>query len=91
MKTISIIFLIVVIIVIATLIGLSIYYNAKQSSNPTSIPELLGFKSSNPTQKPTNLQMSIVSYIGIGIAAAFVVGIILSGLFIFLPNWGASY
>ena len=91
MKTIEIIFLIVVIIVITTLIGFSIYYNAKQSPKPTSIPELLGFNTSNPTQKPTNLQMSTVEYVGIGIGGIFLVTVISYGLFIFLPNWGATY
>ena len=83
--------IVIVIIVIVTLIGLSIYYNAKQSSKPTSIPELLGFKSSNPTQTPTNLQMSTVGYIGIGIGGIFLATIILFGLFVFKPNWGQLY
>lgn len=91
MKPIAIIFLVVVILVIAALIGLSIYYNVKQSPKPSSIPELLGFKTSKPTEKPSVLQMSTAAYVGIGISGIFVFVMILYGLFIFLPNWGASY
>jgi hypothetical protein len=99
MKPKFIISITIIILIIGTVIGLSIYYDAQKklipTSPPTSIPELLGFKAKTPTQTPTqtptNLQMDTVGYIGIGIAGIFLVTVILYGLFIFLPNWGQIY
>ena len=95
MKPKFIISITIIILIIGTVIGLSIYYDAKKklipTSHPTSIPELLGFNAKTPTQTLTNLQMSTVGYIGIGIGGIFFVTVILFALFIFLPNWGQSY
>jgi hypothetical protein len=95
MKPKFIISITIILLIIGTVIGLSIYYDAKKklihTSYPTSIPELLGFNAKTPTQTPTNLQMSTVGYIGIGIGGIFLATIILFGLFVFKPNWGQLY
>ncbi len=94
MKPIAIISIIIVILIIAILIGLSIYYNVKQTPKPTSIPELLGFKtadSTTPTKNSKLLDMNVAGYFVIGVVGAVVIALIITALFIFLPNWGATY
>ncbi len=94
MKPIAVIFLVVVILVIAALIGLSIYYDVKKTPTPSSIPELLGFKYTKPEDKPTikeHFGLQPAEYMGIAIGSIFLFTIIVYGLFIFLPNSGQSY
>jgi hypothetical protein len=97
MKAIEILSIIVVVVVVAALIGLSIYYNVKQVPVPTSIPDLLGFKSVNTTQKTSStssshtvLGMGPVEVIGFGVGGA-VVGIIIVALFVSRNSFGPTY
>ena len=87
MKPKFIISITIVILIIGTVIGLSIYYDAKKklipTSHPTSIPELLGFNAKTPTQTPTNLQMSTAGYVGIGIGGIFLVTMISLRFFVY--------
>jgi len=82
MKPKFIISITIIILIIGTVIGLSIYYDAKKKLSPTSIPELLGFNAKTPTQTPTNLQMSTTVYVGIGIGGLALVTIILLPLYL---------